>query len=119
MPQIAETDEHVVAVFNVDGELYAIEDVCTHDGEELTGGPVEGDQVELGVSTRGALSWMSAARARAFLDGRAQISIDDLQELAVPSLAHRIVPNRSAGSDQSAVAEEILRELVARVPAPV
>lgn len=43
--EIAETDEHVVAVFNVDGELYAIEDVCTHDGEELTGGPVEGDQI--------------------------------------------------------------------------
>ena len=43
--EIAETDEHVVAVFNVDGELYAIEDVCTHDGEELTGGPVDGDQI--------------------------------------------------------------------------
>jgi 3-phenylpropionate/trans-cinnamate dioxygenase ferredoxin subunit len=43
--EIAETDEHVIAVFNVDGELYAIEDVCTHDGEELTGGPVEGDQI--------------------------------------------------------------------------
>ena len=34
-----------IAVFNVDGELYAIEDVCTHDGGILTGGPVDGDQV--------------------------------------------------------------------------
>jgi 3-phenylpropionate/trans-cinnamate dioxygenase ferredoxin subunit len=34
-----------VAVFNVGGELYAIEDVCTHDGGQLTGGTVEGDQV--------------------------------------------------------------------------
>ena len=42
---VLETDELIVAVFNVDGKFYAIEDVCTHDGEELTGGPVVGDQV--------------------------------------------------------------------------
>lgn len=34
-----------IAVFNVDGEYYAIEDVCTHDGGTLTGGTVEGDEV--------------------------------------------------------------------------
>lgn len=43
--EIVETDEHIVAVFNVNGEFYAIEDICTHDGEELTGGPVDGDQI--------------------------------------------------------------------------
>ena len=35
-----------IAVFNVGGEYFAIEDVCTHDGGQLTGGTVEGDQVE-------------------------------------------------------------------------
>ncbi|MCK9538355.1 non-heme iron oxygenase ferredoxin subunit [Dokdonella sp.] len=35
-----------IAVFNIEGDLYAIEDVCTHDGGELTGGPVEGHEVE-------------------------------------------------------------------------
>ncbi|HEY0230399.1 MAG TPA: non-heme iron oxygenase ferredoxin subunit [Dokdonella sp.] len=35
-----------IAVFNIDGELYAIEDVCTHDGGELTGGIVEGREIE-------------------------------------------------------------------------
>lgn len=35
-----------IAVFNVDGELYALEDVCTHDGGELTGGLVEGREIE-------------------------------------------------------------------------
>jgi len=35
-----------IAVFNIDGELYAIEDVCTHDGGELTGGEVRGYEVE-------------------------------------------------------------------------
>ena len=35
-----------IAVFNVDGELYALEDICTHDGAELTGGPIHGYAVE-------------------------------------------------------------------------
>ena len=35
-----------IAVFNIDGAFYAIEDVCTHDGGELAGGPVEGFEVE-------------------------------------------------------------------------
>jgi 3-phenylpropionate/trans-cinnamate dioxygenase ferredoxin subunit len=34
-----------VAVFNLDGEYYAIEDVCTHDGGILTGGAVDGEQI--------------------------------------------------------------------------
>ena len=38
-------DGTAVAVFNVGGAFFAIEDVCTHDGGRLAGGTVEGDQV--------------------------------------------------------------------------
>ena len=34
-----------IAVFNLDGDYYAIEDVCTHDGGELASGACEGDQI--------------------------------------------------------------------------
>ena len=34
-----------VAVFNLDGDFYAIEDVCTHDGGILTGGALEGEEI--------------------------------------------------------------------------
>jgi 3-phenylpropionate/trans-cinnamate dioxygenase ferredoxin subunit len=40
-----EVDGTFVAVFNVDGEFLAVEDVCTHDGGGLAGGRVEGDEV--------------------------------------------------------------------------
>lgn len=40
-----EVDGAIVAVFNIAGNFYAIEDVCTHDGGELAGGAVEGDVV--------------------------------------------------------------------------
>lgn len=34
-----------IAVFNLGDEFFAIEDVCTHDGGQLTGGEIEGDEV--------------------------------------------------------------------------
>ena len=44
--QVAWDGDTAIAVFNIDGELYAIEDVCTHDGGELAGGPIEGFEIE-------------------------------------------------------------------------
>jgi 3-phenylpropionate/trans-cinnamate dioxygenase ferredoxin subunit len=39
-------DDQRLAVCNVDGEFYAIEDVCTHDGGSLDQGELEGDEIE-------------------------------------------------------------------------
>lgn len=44
--KIAWDGDVAIAVFNIDGELYAIEDVCTHDGGELTGGELHGYEIE-------------------------------------------------------------------------
>ncbi|WP_321934768.1 non-heme iron oxygenase ferredoxin subunit [Paraburkholderia sp. J8-2] len=40
-----DVDGTPVAVFNLEGTCYAIEDTCPHDGGVLTGGDVEGDEV--------------------------------------------------------------------------
>ncbi|MHC4937520.1 MAG: AAA family ATPase [Planctomycetota bacterium] len=50
----------------------------------------EHEGVALGVSPRAAMAWIRAARARAFLHGRAYVIPDDLKALATPVLAHRI-----------------------------
>jgi MoxR-like ATPase len=73
--------------------------------------------VRLGVSTRGGIAWVRAARARAWIDKRAQLAIDDLQELAVPALAHRLIAS-AASDDGVAVAAERIREIVATTPVP-
>ncbi len=39
-------DEQPVLVLNVDGELYAIDDVCTHDDGPLGDGPLCGYEIE-------------------------------------------------------------------------
>lgn len=34
-----------IAVFKIDGQFYAIEDVCTHDGAEIASGELDGDEI--------------------------------------------------------------------------
>lgn len=38
-------DGYAVALFKLDGQFYAIEDVCTHDGAEIASGELDGDQI--------------------------------------------------------------------------
>lgn len=35
----------MIALIHSDGKFYAIEDICTHDGAELTGGEIEGAEI--------------------------------------------------------------------------
>lgn len=41
-----EIEGELIAVFNINGEFYAIQDICTHDGGILTGGIVNGHMIE-------------------------------------------------------------------------
>ena len=43
---VYEVDGRQIALCNVDGAFYAIDDVCTHDGGALDQGFLEGDQIE-------------------------------------------------------------------------
>jgi 3-phenylpropionate/trans-cinnamate dioxygenase ferredoxin subunit len=43
--RVYEVDARFVVVYNIGGELYAIEDLCTHDGNPLSDGPVEDHEV--------------------------------------------------------------------------
>jgi 3-phenylpropionate/trans-cinnamate dioxygenase ferredoxin subunit len=43
--RVADVDGVAVAVFNLDGGYYAIEDTCTHDGGELASGELVGEEI--------------------------------------------------------------------------
>jgi MoxR-like ATPase len=73
-------------------------------------------RLRLGVSTRGALAWMAVARAHALLEGRHEVSIDDLQRVAEPALSHRVVT--SDPDEAGATATQIIRALIADTPVP-
>jgi MoxR-like ATPase len=74
-------------------------------------------RVLLGASSRAAIALVRCAQARAVLGGREYVAPDDVRALAVPVLAHRLVLAPGAGTAHRA--EELVAELVARVPVPV
>ena len=66
-------------------------------------------ELRLGVSTRGGVIWLRMARALAMLRGRKFVTPDDLQALAVPCLAHRII------AQNEGAAETVIRNLLTQV----
>ena len=55
--------------------------------------------VSFGSSPRGALALIMGAKVRALLDGRANISYDDVDQMVPAALEHRIMLNYAAHSD--------------------
>jgi MoxR-like ATPase len=72
-----------------------------------------------GVSPRGSLALFRAAQARALVEGRDYVTPDDLKALAVPVLAHRIIPKTFRQDGRSDASEQIIREALDAVPVPL
>ena len=47
-----EVSQEPIAVYNIDGQLYAVQDLCTHDGGDLAGGEVHGFEVSYAAARR-------------------------------------------------------------------
>src|SRR5262249_47508990 len=70
--------------------------------------------VQLGASPRASLSLMKLAQALALMDGLDFVTPDQIQELAAPVIAHRMVMEpqaRFSGLTASAVVAEILKSI--------
>lgn len=76
------------------------------------------DLFRVGVSTRGALSFYRGCQAQAIAAGRDFVAPDDIKQMAVPVLAHRVIPEGIfQGADRHSV-ETQLAELVETVAVP-
>lgn len=73
--------------------------------------------IMLGVSPRGTQSLLRAVQVLAILRGRAYAIPDDIKEMAVPVLAHRIVV-KGALKLKTGMAEELLLGILKKVPVP-
>ena len=74
-------------------------------------------ELRLGASPRATLHLLRAGRARAALDGRDFVIPDDMQALALPVLAHRLLPSAEAVVTQQSP-ERVLAAIVERLPLP-
>ncbi|MEY9835997.1 MoxR-like ATPase [Streptacidiphilus sp. EB103A] len=74
-------------------------------------------ELRLGASPRATLHLLRAARAAAALDSREYVIPDDLQALAVPVLAHRLLPTAETVLGRRTT-EQVVRDLVLQLPIP-
>ena len=68
------------------------------------------EMIRWGAGPRAGQQLIAASRARAALQGRACVVVEDVHELALPVLAHRIIPSFAAES-RGVSAREIIAEL--------
>lgn len=69
----------------------------------------------LGASPRAAINLMKASRANAMLNGRNYLTHEDIQQIAVPVLAHRLIMKPEAEMDGQQITE-VIADLIAAIP---
>jgi MoxR-like ATPase len=93
-------------------EAYAIRLVMATQPNSPYSPNLVNEFIALGSSPRGAQSLLLTAKVKALLNGRFAVSTDDLKDVAVPVLRHRMVVNfqgQSEGIQTDRVIEEILK----------
>jgi len=79
----------------------------------------ESNDLQVGVSTRGALAFYRAAQANAFIGRRDYVVPDDIKELAISVLAHRVMPRGFAAGSERLAVESMIQRCLESVVVPV
>ncbi|MBC7287612.1 MAG: MoxR family ATPase [Armatimonadetes bacterium] len=103
--------QHAVAHCYVDDRIY-------NYAINIVRATRESPEVEVGASPRGSISLIKAAQALAVIQGRDYVTPDDIKEMAVPCLAHRLILTAEARV-RGITAEYIVESLLHKVPVEV
>lgn len=85
---------------------------------ELVHATRETEDLNVGVSTRGALTLYRASQAFALVSGRSFVVPDDIKAMALPVLAHRVVGKSFLQAGNFSASEAIIRDILDRVRVP-
>ena len=88
--------------------------LATHPEGQLAQ-PITNQYVRWGSSPRGAQTLALAAKVRALLDGRFNVSFEDIRRVFLPSLRHRVLLNFEAQAESIDV-DQVLLEILEKVP---
>jgi MoxR-like ATPase len=112
-PRKVLSGEEVVALQSVASRVHVEEDLLEY-AAALAAYTRTHSQVVLGVSPRGTLGLVQAAKAMAVLQGRIYVSPDDFQALALPVFAHRMVMAPELEGDAKA-RDAVITEALGRI----
>nr|WP_044253263.1 AAA family ATPase [Rhodopirellula sp. SWK7] len=110
--------EQIVAVQEEVGRV-RFDDSLTGYLLDIVAATRQHEAFQVGVSTRGALSFYRGCQSLALLRGRDYVVPDDLKLLAVPALAHRVLPEGIFQGGSRTVVEQQLADLIEPIPVPV
>ncbi|MGL5096630.1 MAG: AAA family ATPase, partial [Planctomycetia bacterium] len=88
--------------------------LATHPGGEFAVAATE-QYVRLGASPRGAQALILAAKVRALTSGRYNIGFDDVRQVAMPALRHRLVLNFEAAAE-GITSDAVVDDVLAKTP---
>ncbi|MQA78221.1 MAG: AAA domain-containing protein [Streptosporangiales bacterium] len=108
--------QQIASLITAVREIHASESVKRYTIDLVTATRKAPD-LRLGASPRSALHLLRAARAYAALNGRTYVVPDDIQALAEPVLAHRVLPTAEAQIARR-TPSQVINECLQRVPVP-
>ena len=92
--------------------------MATHPGGEMAAGGADGvtnRYIRCGASPRGAQALVLAGKVRALTDGRFHVSAQDIADVALPCLRHRVLLNFEAEADR-VNSDDIVRQILKMTP---
>lgn len=118
--------EHLQPVLNTEQVLMVqkavrevrIEDEIHHYILDILEATRNCSELLAGVSTRGGIVFTRAVQAAALMDGRDFVIPDDVKELAVPVLAHRVILETGGIGSTRQMTEGLIEQLLASVAVP-
>lgn len=125
--QTGEPVEHLKAVamleevkaLQVAVRTITVEDSIVDYLQDIVDQTRKSNEIQVGVSTRGALAYYRASQAQALAAGRKFVVPDDVKSLAIPVLAHRIMPRGFTAGSERSTAESIIERCLRNVDVPV
>src|SRR5205085_11981563 len=92
--------------------------LATHPGGEFATAETN-KYIRCGASPRGAQALVLASKVRALLEGRYNVSFEDIRRVYMPALRHRLILNFEAQAENiasDAVLAQILNEVKEKAP---
>ncbi|MEP3478902.1 MAG: MoxR family ATPase [Fuerstiella sp.] len=114
IPDVVTTAEEILSLQRQLDSVYATPELQAYIVDLIRESRRHPDLV-LGGSPRAAINLMKASRANAMLNGRNYLTHEDVQQIAVPVLAHRLILKPEAEMDGQRITD-VIAELVAAIP---
>ncbi len=111
--QLMETVRDVPVATHV--KDYAVRLVLATHPKTDTASPISNQYLRFGSSPRGGQTLILAGKVRALTQGRFNVSFDDIEAAAMPTLRHRLIPNFEAEAE-GITTDHIIAQVLRDVP---